>query len=84
MAARLDGARHNHDHDTVETKTKRASCSGAHHDHADVLGEGRDGLEQPSHGEVGRGGAPAGHGEEHVVPVDSSQPKRRKQAYEER
>ena len=49
-----------------------------------MLGEGGDGLERRGHGEVDGGGAPAGHGEEHVAPVDSSQPKRRKQAYEER
>ena len=28
---------------------KRASRSVAHHDHAGVLGEDRDGLEQPGH-----------------------------------
>ena len=61
----------------VETKTKRASRSGAHHDHAGMLGEGGDGLEQPDHGEVG-------HGEERVAPGDSSQPKWCKQAEEER
>ena len=63
---------------------KRASCSGAHHDHAGVLGEGGYGLERRGHGEVDGGGAPAGHGEERVALGDSGQPKRCEQAEEER
>ena len=31
---------------------KRASRSGAHHEHDGMLGEGRDGLEWPDHGEA--------------------------------
>ena len=79
-----DGARRNYGYDAVEAKAKRASRSGAHHDHASVLGEGEDGLERRGHGEVDGGGAPAGHGEERVVPGDSGQPKRCEQAEEER
>ena len=63
---------------------ERASRSGAHHDHAGVLGEDGDGLERRGHGEVDGGGAPAGHGEERVAPGDSGQPKRCEQAEEER
>ena len=84
MAARLDGAQHNHDHGTVETKTKRASCSGAHHDHTGVLGKDGDELERRGHGEVDGGGAPAGLEEERVAPGDSGQHKHREQAEEER
>ena len=79
-----DDAQCNHGYDAVEAKAKQASCSGAHHDYDGVLGEGGDGLERRGHGEVDGGGAPAGHGEEHVAPVDSGQPKRREQAYDER
>jgi len=63
---------------------ERASRSGAHREHDGRLGEGGDGLEQPDHGEVGRGGVPAGHEEERVAPGDSGQPKRCEQAEEER
>ena len=59
-----DGARRNPGNDVVESKAKQESRSVAHHDHAGVLGEDGDGLEQPGHGEVSRGGAPAGHGED--------------------
>ena len=79
-----DGARRNPDNNAVEAKAKRASCSGAHHDHAGVLGEGRDGLEQHGHGEVDGGGAPAGHGEERVASGDSGQRKRCEHTEEER
>ena len=79
-----DGARCNHGYDAVEAKAKRASRSGAHREHDGVLGEGEGGLERPGRGEVDGGGALAGHGEEHVAPVDSGQPKRREQAYDER
>ena len=48
-----------------------------------MLGEDGDGLERCGHGEVDGGGAPVGHGEEHVAPGDSGQPKRREQAEEE-
>ena len=51
----------------VETKAERASCSGAHHKHDGVLGEGGDGLERPGHGEVSGGGASAGSEEESDV-----------------
>ena len=63
---------------------KRTSRSGAHHDHAGVLGEGGDGLERPGHGEVDGGEALAGLGEERVAPDDFGQPKRREHAEEER
>ena len=79
-----DDARHNPDHGAVEAKVERASRSRAHHDHASVLGEDRDGLERPGHGEVDGGGAPAGLGEERVAPSDFGQHKRREQAKEER
>ena len=68
------GAWHNTDYSAVESKTDRTSRSGAHHEHDGVLDEGGDVLERPGHGEVGRGGAPAGHREERVAPVDSGQP----------
>jgi len=68
----------------VEVKVERASHLGAHHDHVGVLGEDRDGLERPSHGEVDGGGALAGLGEERVAPGNSSQHKRCEQAEEER
>ena len=70
-----DGARRNPGNNAVESKAKRASHSGAHHGHAGVLGEDEDGLERPGHGEVDGGGAPAGLGEERVVPDDSGQHK---------
>ena len=79
-----DGARRNHGYDAVEAKAKRASRSGAHHDHAGVLGEDRDGLERPGHGEVDGGGAPAGLGEERIASGDSDQHRRREQVEEER
>ena len=41
-------------------------------------------MEQLGHGEVGRGGAPTGHGEERVALGDFGQPKRREHAEEER
>ena len=63
---------------------ERASRSGAHHDHAGVLGEDGDGLERSGHGEVDGGEAPAGLREERVAPGDSGQHKRREQAEEER
>ena len=46
---------------------ERASRSGAHREHDGVLGEGRDELEHPGHGEVSDGGASAGSEEEGVV-----------------
>ena len=79
-----DGARHNPDHGAVEAKVERASRSGAHHDHAGVLGEDGDGLERPGHGEVDGGGAPAGLGEERVAPGDSGQHQRHEQVEQER
>ena len=79
-----NSARRNHGYNAVEAKAKRASRSEAHRKHVDRLGEGEDGLERLGHGEVDRGGAPAGHGEERIAPGDSSQPKRHEQAYEER
>ena len=36
----------------VETKAERASCSGTHHEHDGLLGEGGDRLEWPDHGEA--------------------------------
>ena len=81
---RHDGARRNYGYDAVEAKAKRASRSGAHHDHAGVLGEGGDRLERPGHSEVDGGGTSAGSREERVAPSDSGQPKRREQAEEER
>ena len=63
----LDGARHNPDHGTVETKTKRASCSGAHREHDSRLGEGGDVLEQLGHGEVDGGGASVSFEEEDIA-----------------
>ena len=63
---------------------KRTSRSGAHHDHAGVLGEGEDGLEHPGHGEVDGGRAPAGLREECVAPGDSGQHQRREQVEDER
>ena len=62
-----DGARRNLGYDAVEAKVKRASRSGAHHDHAGVLGEDGDGLERRGHGEVGGSGASAGSKEEDAV-----------------
>ena len=50
-----------------ESKTERASRSGAHREHDGVLGEGGDGLERRGHGEVNGGGAPAGSKEEDTV-----------------
>ena len=46
------GARHNSSYNAVETKAKRASRSGTHHEHDGMLGEGGDGLEWPDHGEA--------------------------------
>ena len=63
---------------------ERASRSGAHHDHVGVLGEDRDRLERPGHGEVDGGGASADLGEDRVASGDSGQHKRREQAEEER
>ena len=48
-----------------------------------MLDEGGDVLERPGHGEVGRGGAPTGHGEERAALGDSGQPKQCEQAEEE-
>ena len=79
-----DGARRNPGNDAVESKTKLASRSVAHHDHAGVLGEDGDGLERRGHGEVDGGGTSAGSEEEGVAPGDSGQPKQREQAEEER
>ena len=64
---RHGGTRDNSGYNTVETKTKRASRSGAHREHDGVLGEGGDGLEWPGHGEVGDGGASVGSEEESDV-----------------
>ena len=64
---RHGGAWYNVGYSVGESKTERASCSGAHHEHDDVLGEGGDGLERPGHGEVSDGGASAGSEEEGVV-----------------
>jgi len=79
-----DGARRNLGYDAVEAKAKRASWSGAHHDHTGVLGKDGDELERRGHGEVDGGGAPTGHGEERVASGDSGQRKRCEQAEEER
>jgi hypothetical protein len=38
--------------DMIATKTRRASCSGAHREHDEGIGEGRDALEWSVHGEA--------------------------------
>jgi len=79
-----DGSWRNPGNGVVESKTKLASRSVAHHDHAGVLDEDGDGLERPGHSEVDGGGTSAGSEEEGVAPGDSGQPKQREQAEEER
>ena len=63
----LDGGRRSYGYGAVESKEERASRSGAHCDHDGVLGAGRDVLNRPGHGEVGRSGASAGSEEDDVV-----------------